>query len=1134
MAFAALVVLARWTEAQQGVVVEGRALDVRSEAIPRALVEVLRPESRYEAFSRFLAGEPLPPAVAQVRTDAEGAFRVEAPGNGPWTVVVSAPGRLPQLHEVNPLPRRQVLPAAILPEAAVEQVDLPGPSGLPAAGAWIEVEQRVQPESLQRYARFTGWRSEPIYGFADDEGRFNFVRGRDELLVLRARLPNATLRVRLGAGQPPGVDQAYARSAEAKPFQFRLADGRSCSAALVIVDGRLAGKTDLEGGILLDVTQRSQVEVLSPQGDRQAWSLSGFARSTGPAAVELQLSRPPQRRVQIVDLEGQAVPNAVAVIEGRAVSADAAGTLQALWRHRGRAEAWISAPGFVARRLDGREVESASWRLAPAVRVQGLVVDAEDRPVPGVDLRVSPLQAVEDDFERLWGRSDGLGRFQFEGLPSPGLFTVRATWRRQGAGRVIFGAQHPSDLRLVLLQERVVTGQVISEGRPLAGAQVQLQRQEVGAREVETDAQGTFTVRAAVGESWLRASYDGFAGLVQTVEIPRGSGRWDLGALEMPRGLSLELVVEKQDSGEPLLGAHVELVARRALRAPDGRETLATSRSHELEAFTDADGVARFGGLPAEASFDLLVELEGFQQWRIAGLEMPDDGVFEISLTPARLLTGRVVDVDSEPIRGAFVGITSLDGRTTPDLEAPYTDSEGRFSIDGLAEGHYRVWARASGHAAFESVEVALGEDEVEELLLREAPSAVLTGRVLSDEGRPLGEVRVVVAEQLATTDSTGDFVLEGVAVGRQEAELRAPDGRRERHVIDVDPGGSYVELSLGQISISGRVVDDGGEPVVGAEVTIQGPAANGQVAVTDESGAFRLDGVARGQGRLVAELGALRGATEGMNLRYSRTDVEIRVDGGSRIAGRISGLTNGGANVGVLLRRRGTTQFAPVNEDGEFLLEGVSPGTWELRVQETPRASMSTRILALRTVEVPVGGGEQYLDLVASAGRSAGAGSPLEGRLLVDETPGAAVHLTLVGASGESHWARTDLDGRFFFDDVPDGEYVLYSGEPGGGLAPVAAVRTPTTFVEARLHRARLDVEVLDASTGEPLEGTVELLSDAPPRRLDLMAGMLRREVFVRGAARLRVVAPGYEAVEVPLHGADQRLVLRRTGSDG
>lgn len=1137
LGLACVLALASSLAAQDQVILEGRALDVRSEPVARALVEILRPESRFSLLSRYLAGESEPPALAQTRTDAEGAFRLAAPGDGPWTVVVSAPGKLPQVHTVQPLPLRQMLPAAILPEAAVEQVDLPGPAGAPAAGAWIEVERRVQPESLQRYARVTGWRSEPILGVADERGSFSFVRGRDELLVLRARLPDATLRVQLGAGASPVVDQAYSRRSESRDFRFLLADGRPCSAALILVDGRLVGATDEDGRIALDVTQRSEVEVLSPQGDRQAWSLSGFARLPTDGDLVLQLSLPPQKRVQIVDPEGRPLQQAIAVVEARSSRADADGFVRALWRHRGRSDVWVSAPGFVPRRLDREESRADAWRLEPAAEVRGLVVGPGNRPLPGIDLRISPLS--QGGLPTGWARSDSLGRFSVEGLPERGYFTVKSAWRRQGVGESSFRAGRSERLRLVLSRERTVAGRVVAEGSPLPQATVSLRLSSLGTREARTDSEGRFVLPAAAGDAVLEAKLDGYAGYLERLEIPEGEGDFELGDLEMPSGAAVDVLVLAQDVRDPLSEARILLVARRPLPTEvlDSRGDAlerrpltfyAARETHELDALTDLEGMATFRGLPEDAFFDLRIERHGYRSLEVEGLERPESGVFELLLAPALSISGRVVDVQGEPIREAFVGITSLDGLTTPDLDHPYTDAEGIFVIDGLVEGSYRVWARAADHAAFEPVAVDLGDAPVEELVVREAPSAVLTGRVIDDDGRALSDVRVVVAEQLATTDSVGEFVLVGVAVGRQEAQMRAPDGRGDTQVVDVDPGGSYVELRLGPLRVSGRVVDGSGRPVAGARVSLQG-ASSSEETVTDESGSFRL-ALIQGAARLTAEAGDLRGEADVSYFRQSVDGVEIRIESGARLAGLVAGLESE-RTVRVRLERDGRTQWSDVDEEGLFLFERVSPGAWQLSVLEAARGSMSTRVLASQRVEVPRSG-DQYVELVAGRGRGAGTGSLLQGRLLVDDSPAAAVHLTLVGAGG-SHWSRTDLDGRFAFDDVPDGEYVLYSGEPGGGLASVASLRLPAPFLEARLRRARLHVEVVDALTGESLDGTVELLSDAPPRQLELAGGVLRREVLVRGVPRLRVVAPGYEAVEVPVPG-DHRLALRRSPGNG
>jgi hypothetical protein len=156
--------------------------------------------------------------------------------------------------------------------------------------------------------------------------------------------------------------------------------------------------------------------------------------------------------------------------------------------------------------------------------------------------------------------------------------------------------------------------------------------------------------------------------------------------------------------------------------------------------------------------------------------------------------------------------------------------------------------------------------------------TASISGRVISSEsGRPIRRARVSLrgragdSRGLATvTDEEGRFTFSSLAAGRYD--LRAGKARYVDMAYGARrPGGSgrAVELAEGQqlddVSLSlatagvitGRVVDDAGEPVVGATVMAlrRRPRAGGpnlfpvnQPRTTDDTGTFRLFGLPPGR----------------------------------------------------------------------------------------------------------------------------------------------------------------------------------------------------------------------------------------------------------------------------------------------
>jgi len=152
-----------------------------------------------------------------------------------------------------------------------------------------------------------------------------------------------------------------------------------------------------------------------------------------------------------------------------------------------------------------------------------------------------------------------------------------------------------------------------------------------------------------------------------------------------------------------------------------------------------------------------------------------------------------------------------------------------------------------------------------------------LRGRVLHPQGAAVAGARVRLASVeprsatiepiSATTDSLGEFGIPQAAPGRWLLVASASGyGACSSDVFAVDPGDAapapLQELVLERACrIEGRILDDQGQPVGGATVSVEGlslPNVDGSriVASSDASGAFRIDGIP-------ARLPSLRGRVE-------------------------------------------------------------------------------------------------------------------------------------------------------------------------------------------------------------------------------------------------------------------------------
>jgi protocatechuate 3,4-dioxygenase beta subunit len=532
--------------------------------------------------------------------------------------------------------------------------------------------------------------------------------------------------------------------------------------------------------------------------------------------------------------------------------------------------------------------------LQPGASVGGTVLDDESgRPIAGAKV------TREDQESAAPAITDAQGRFTLEGF-LPGHYTLLATADGHAGAEsddIFLGGGQKNGIELRLGPGATIHGVVsLKNGDPAVGVEMSADPGATGGPDVTTDDKGRYTLQGLATGSEYVSAYSS-EGEADSDEIDLAAGddkEVDLTLDGSAKGSSVVTGTVRYTDGRPAAGALIEAYPSdsggnlNATADQSGHYELDKVPAGELEITASRPGARPYNETEGtDATITVTVE-DG----------RATDGA-DLTLTGGQhTISGTVVDQAGKPISGAGVSAYRMQvasasegdgdlagdepGQADPGGEPEediddgsyddegyaadpgdidvYSNPDGTFTLSGLADGSYSVYADEPDYLEGKAGPIAADATGVR-LVMK--TTATLSGVVLNADGSPAqsyelswdgstdGDDASYSSGDRMVNDANGRFTITGLPDAAEvDLTVTTPDdevGEGQSNVGDND-----VTIQLTQTStVKGRLLGSAdGKPVAGFGVALQGQDGSDDdyaYATTDDDGTFTMTQVKPG-----------------------------------------------------------------------------------------------------------------------------------------------------------------------------------------------------------------------------------------------------------------------------------------------